>query len=208
MLTEIASIPARTSSSAYSGCTDGAWPQIDVCRPSSRARAISSPQVLGDRCVVRLVEELGAQVSELRNHAEHQVLGQVVVGSGSTPRRSPSRRNPPGCGLRDGGHLGHDPPVQSSLPDPAVRRRPVPPRQGSQLPPCADERDHEVEVRGLLADPGARVPRARAWKISGSVTYQHRPAIPDHGVRLDRFETCRRPPALGTRWSGSRSSGT
>lgn len=37
MLTEIASIPARTSSSAYSECTEGAWPQIEVCRPSARA---------------------------------------------------------------------------------------------------------------------------------------------------------------------------
>ena len=30
MLTEIASMPQPTSSSAYSGYTDGAWPQIEV----------------------------------------------------------------------------------------------------------------------------------------------------------------------------------
>ena len=41
MFTEIASIPARTSSSAYSGWTEGACPQIDVCSPRLRAFGIS-----------------------------------------------------------------------------------------------------------------------------------------------------------------------
>ncbi len=41
MFTEIASMPARTRISAYSGCTDGAWPQIEVRSPRARALGMS-----------------------------------------------------------------------------------------------------------------------------------------------------------------------
>jgi 1-phosphofructokinase len=40
-LTDTASMPARTRISEYSSWTEGAWPQIEVASPSSRARGIS-----------------------------------------------------------------------------------------------------------------------------------------------------------------------
>ena len=61
MLTEIASMPASTSSWAYSRWTDGAWPQIEVGQAELLGARDQQAQVVGDRGVA-LVEELGEQL--------------------------------------------------------------------------------------------------------------------------------------------------
>ncbi len=74
-LTEIASIPAPTRRSAYSGYTDGAWPQIEVPQPEL-ARALDQPPDVGRHRRVELVEGLGDELG-VAVDAE-QELGQVV----------------------------------------------------------------------------------------------------------------------------------
>ena len=90
MLTEIASMPARTSRSAYSGCTEGAWPQIEVRRPEL-ARPRDQLAQVGGHGRVALVERLGEHLV-VTVGAEHQ-LGEVVRADRDA--RDPERRRRP-----------------------------------------------------------------------------------------------------------------
>ena len=101
--TEMASMPALTSSSAYSGWTEGAWPQIDVCSRRCPRTRNQLAQIVGDgrvALVERVRQRLGVAIG-----AEQQ-LSEIV---GADRDAGHAQR---GVALeleQHRRHLGHDP---------------------------------------------------------------------------------------------------
>src|SRR5690606_22423107 len=89
-----------------------------------------------------------------------------------------------GYAVDDGGNLGHHPPMEIAM---AGERTRVDELQASlELPAGPNERDHQVEGRGLVADPGEQL-ELEGEEVRLRDVPEAAP-VADHRLLLDRLE--------------------
>ena len=132
------------------GRFDGAWPHSDDVMPAAwhawmiRAMASSTAASRSSKS--------SAQISESRSTPSMSWVRSFE------PIETPSMPSAAYSGMRydDRRHLGHDPAQQAALVGPAGCAS-IGSRQASSSQRGAHERDHEVQVRRLLAHPGEQL---------------------------------------------------
>ncbi len=171
-------MPKRTRCSANSGLLDGAWPQSDEVIPASRQAVMIRP--IASRTAASDSSNSSAQVSESRSTPSISCVRSLRTDGDAID----AHRGVLGDAVDDRRHLGHHPAVQAPL---ATERAGVDGLEtGLELPRGADERDHQVEVRRLVPDPGQQLELEGEQIRLADVAVAA--SIADHRVVLDRFE--------------------